>query len=103
MSPSRLDDFGAGSTAFRHLKHFCFDILKIDGQFARSVDDDPDNQVVTEALISLGRHFDMLVVAESVETEAEAKWLAQAGVDCMQGYFFAVPSLKPPWETPAPS
>ena len=38
-------------TAFRHLKHFCFDILKIDGQFARSVDDDPDNQVVTEALI----------------------------------------------------
>jgi EAL domain-containing protein (putative c-di-GMP-specific phosphodiesterase class I) len=49
-----LDDFGAGNTAFRHLKHFCFDILKIDGQYARGVDHDPDNQVVTEALISLG-------------------------------------------------
>jgi EAL domain-containing protein (putative c-di-GMP-specific phosphodiesterase class I) len=49
-----LDDFGAGDTAFRHLKHFCFDILKIDGQYARGVDQDPDNQVVTEALISLG-------------------------------------------------
>jgi EAL domain-containing protein (putative c-di-GMP-specific phosphodiesterase class I) len=95
-----LDDFGAGNTAFRHLKHFCFDILKIDGQYARGVDHDPDNQVVTEALISLGQHFDMLVVSESVETEAEAKWLARAGVDCMQGYYFAVPSLKPPWDTP---
>jgi EAL domain-containing protein (putative c-di-GMP-specific phosphodiesterase class I) len=42
----------------------------------------------------------MLVVAEAVETEAEATWLAEAGVDCMQGYFFAVPSLKPPWDAP---
>ena len=98
-----LDDFGAGNTAFRHLKHFCFDILKIDGQYARDIDRDADNQVVTEALISLGRHFDMLVVAEAVESEAEAKWLAEAGIDGMQGYFFAVPSLKPPWETPTRS
>jgi EAL domain-containing protein (putative c-di-GMP-specific phosphodiesterase class I) len=92
-----LDDFGAGYTAFRHLKQFCFDILKIDGQFARSIDTDADNQVLTEALISLGRHFDMLVVSEAVETEAEARWLAAAGVDCMQGYYFGAPSVNPPW------
>lgn len=92
-----LDDFGAGYTAFRHLKQFCFDILKIDGQFARNVDTDPDNQVLCEALISLARHFDMLVVSEAVETEAEARWLAAAGVDCLQGYHFAAPSLSPPW------
>jgi EAL domain-containing protein (putative c-di-GMP-specific phosphodiesterase class I) len=96
-----LDDFGAGNTAFRHLKHFCFDILKIDGQYARAVDRDADNQVVTEAMISIARHFDMLVVAESVETEAEATWLTEAGVDGLQGYYFAVPSLKPPWD-PSP-
>ncbi|MEQ8366863.1 MAG: EAL domain-containing protein, partial [Roseicyclus sp.] len=66
-----LDDFGAGHTAFRHLRNFCFDILKIDGQFARAVDADPDNQVLNEALISLARHFDMLVVSEAVETEGE--------------------------------
>lgn len=94
-----LDDFGAGYTAFRHLRHFCFDILKIDGQFARNVEADPDNQVLCEALISLGRHFDMLVVSEAVETEAEARWLAAAGVDCLQGYHFAAPSLRPPWMT----
>lgn len=92
-----LDDFGAGYTAFRHLRHFCFDILKIDGQFARNVDTDADNQVLNEALISLARHFDMLVVSEAVETEAEAAWLASAGVDCLQGYFFAAPTMAPPW------
>lgn len=96
-----LDDFGAGQTAFRHLRRFCFDILKIDGQFSRNVDSDPDNQVLCAALISLGRHFDMIVVAESVETEAEAAWLAKAGVDCLQGYYFAVPSITPPWHKPA--
>lgn len=93
-----LDDFGAGHTAFRHLRNFCFDILRIDGQFARAVDADPDNQVLNEALISLARHFDMLVVSEAVETEGEAKWLAAAGVDCMQGYYFGAPSMTPPWK-----
>lgn len=92
-----LDDFGAGHTAFRHLRHFCFDILKIDGQFSRNVDTDPDNQVLCAALISLGRHFDMIVVAEAVETAGEAAWLATAGLDCLQGYFFAVPTITPPW------
>ena len=91
-----LDDFGAGYTAFRHLRHFCFDILKIDGQFARDVEADPDNQVLCEALISLGRHFDMLVVSEAVETAAAARWLTAAGVDCLQGYHFAAPSMAPP-------
>jgi EAL domain-containing protein (putative c-di-GMP-specific phosphodiesterase class I) len=97
-----LDDFGAGYTAFRHLRHFCFDILKIDGQFARNVDHDADNQVLNEALISLGRHFDMLVVSEAVETREEAVWLAAAGVDCLQGYYYAAPSMTPPWRKSEP-
>jgi len=91
-----LDDFGAGYTAFRHFKTFYFDILKIDGQFSRNVADDADNQVLTEALISLARHFDMMVVAEAVETAAEAQWLVRAGVDCLQGYYYGAPTMKLP-------
>lgn len=91
-----LDDFGAGNTAFRHLKHLCFDMLKIDGQFARDIASDADNQVLYEALIALARNFDMLVVAEAVETREEAEWLVRAGVDCLQGYYYGVPSLTPP-------
>ncbi len=91
-----LDDFGAGYTAFRHFKTFYFDILKIDGQFTRNVAEDADNQVLSEALIGLAHHFDMLVVSESVETATDAQWLAQAGVDCMQGYYYGAPSMKLP-------
>jgi EAL domain-containing protein (putative c-di-GMP-specific phosphodiesterase class I) len=91
-----LDDFGAGNTAFRHLRHLCFDILKVDGQFARDIATDADNQVLYEALIALARNFDMLVVSEAVETREEAEWLVRAGVDCLQGYYYGVPTLTPP-------
>jgi len=60
------------------------------------VADDADNQVLTEALISLARHFDMMVVAEAVETAAEAQWLVRAGVDCLQGYYYGAPTMKLP-------
>jgi EAL domain-containing protein (putative c-di-GMP-specific phosphodiesterase class I) len=90
-----LDDFGAGFTAFRYLREFFFDLVKIDGQFVRGIAGDPDNQVLTQALVGIGRHFDMFVVAESVETAEDAAWLAAAGVDCLQGYLFGAPTLKP--------
>ncbi len=90
-----LDDFGAGFTAFRHLKEFYFDILKIDGQFIRGIDADADNRVLTEALATIGRQFDMVTVAESVETVAEAEVLRAAGIDCLQGFLFGAPTVKP--------
>lgn len=98
-----LDDFGAGYTAIRHFKDFFFDILKIDGQFIRAIDSDPDNQALTGALTSIGRHFDMFVVAEAVETAAEAEYLIAMGIDCLQGYLFGAPALKPHWMTDAPA
>ncbi|TCP62768.1 EAL domain-containing protein (putative c-di-GMP-specific phosphodiesterase class I) [Rhodovulum bhavnagarense] len=92
-----LDDFGAGYTAFRYLREFYFDLIKIDGQFIRGIAESPDNQVLTAALISIAQQFDMFTVAENVETAHEAAWLAAAGIDCMQGYAFGAPSLVPPW------
>jgi EAL domain-containing protein (putative c-di-GMP-specific phosphodiesterase class I) len=95
-----LDDFGAGFTSFRYLRDFFFDIVKIDGQFVRGVARDADNQVLTAALISIGRHFDMVVAAESVESAEDAGWLAAAGIDVMQGYHFGAPTLHPAWAEP---
>lgn len=92
-----LDDFGAGMTAFRYFKDFQFDIVKIDGQFIRGIHANSDNQVLTQALASIGRHFDMVVVAESVEELADAEWLRTAGIDCLQGYLFGAPTVKPHW------
>ena len=92
-----LDDFGAGFTAFRYFKDFFFDILKIDGQFIRNVHADRDNQALTRALMSVGAHFEMLTVAISVESVADAEWLRAAGVGCMQGYLFGAPTVEPAW------
>ncbi|MGB3316668.1 MAG: EAL domain-containing protein [Albidovulum sp.] len=95
-----LDDFGAGYTSFRYLREFYFDILKIDGQFIRGVADNPDNQVLTQALMSIAHHFDMFAVAESVENAQDAAWLTGIGMDCMQGYYYGAPTVVPPWRMP---
>lgn len=92
-----LDDFGAGNTAFRYFRDFFFDVIKIDGQFIRNIHADRDNQALTRALMSIGQHFDMLTVAESVEEVADAEWLQAAGIGCMQGYLFGAPTVRPDW------
>lgn len=92
-----LDDFGAGLTSFALLRDFLFDIVKIDGRFTRGLHDDPDNRAVTAALLSVARHLDMLAVVEAVERPEEAAVLATMGVDCLQGFLFGAPTLRPPW------
>ena len=94
-----LDDFGSGHTALRYFKDFFFDVLKIDGQFIKSIDTDPDNQALVKAMIGIAKHFDMLTAAEFVETRAEAETLIALGTDCLQGYFFSAPSTRPRWAT----
>lgn len=88
-----LDGFGAGLTAFRHLKDFFFDLVKIDKSFIRGIHDDPDNQVVTEALIMVAHQFEMFVVADGVESAQEAAFMTKLGADCLQGYHFGVPKF----------
>ncbi len=92
-----IDDFGAGYTALRHFKDFRFDILKIDGQFCSGIATDPDNQVLVGAMIKIAEQFDMFTVAEKVETPTDADCLAALGADCLQGFLFAAPSVRPPW------
>jgi len=92
-----LDDFGSGFTALRYLKDFYFDILKIDMQFCHGIADDRDTQVLTRAMIQIGQHFDMLVVAEGVERAQDVELLMQMGVDCLQGYYFSAPEVRPGW------
>jgi EAL domain-containing protein (putative c-di-GMP-specific phosphodiesterase class I) len=92
-----LDNFGAGFTSFKFLKTFYFDILKIDGTFIRDIANDADNQVLTAAMMNIGRQFDMVTVAQNVEKQADAAYLTALGIDCMQGYRFGAPTVRPPW------
>ena len=95
-----IDDFGAGYTSFRYLRDFSFDLIKIDGQFIREIAAHRDNQVLTQALMSIARHFDMFTVAEQVETADDAAFLIELGIDCLQGFYFGAPTISPPWRSP---
>lgn len=92
-----IDDFGAGYTSFRYLKDLYFDILKIDGAYCRGISESPDNQALVRAMVDLGRHFDMFTVAEAVETHDDAEMLVEIGLDCLQGYYFGAPTIRPYW------
>jgi len=92
-----LDDFGAGHTAIRYFRDFFFDAVKIDGQFIRDIHASPDNQALTRALVATAQQFEMLTIAESVESAADAEFLVSIGVDCLQGYLFGAPTVRPPW------
>ncbi|KIC50328.1 EAL domain-containing protein [Tateyamaria sp. ANG-S1] len=92
-----LDDFGAGYTALRYFKDFFFDVLKIDMEFCHGIADDPDTQALTSAIIQIGHHFDMLVVAEGVERQEDVRMLTQMGADCLQGFYFQAPQVRPTW------
>jgi EAL domain-containing protein (putative c-di-GMP-specific phosphodiesterase class I) len=92
-----LDDFGAGYTSFRHLRDLRFDIVKIDGGFVRDLHKNGHNQMFVGMLAEIGRKFDMIAVAEFVETEDEVLALRELGVDFCQGYHFGKPQLAPKW------
>lgn len=90
-----LDDFGAGVTGFRHFRDFRFDMVKLDGGFVEGVARSRDSQALVGCLMGAARHFEMMVVAERVESPADAAWLVGAGVDCLQGHLYGRPSVRP--------
>jgi len=92
-----LDDFGSGQTAIKHFRDFYFDILKIDGQFISGIARNPDNRVLTRALVAIADAFDMLTVAQFIESAEDADEVTRLGVDCLQGYHFGSPTVRPAW------
>jgi len=94
-----IDDFGAGHTSIGQLGKFRFDFLKIDGSYIQDIENNQDHQFLISSMISIARHFEMVSIAEMVESEEAAQILTDLGVDCLQGYEFGKPELAPKWLT----
>ena len=88
-----IDDFGAGHTSFRHLRHFPVDLLKIDGAFVQNLSRSGDDRFFVRTLVDLAHHLNITTVAEWVEDEETALLLAGWGVDYLQGRHCGVPAL----------
>ena len=86
-----IDDFGTGYSSLAYLKQFPVDTLKIDKAFITDVSSDNDDVAIVEAVLGLGKHFNMKVVAEGIEDEDQLNFLKSSGCDVAQGYFISKP------------
>jgi diguanylate cyclase len=86
-----IDDFGSGYSSLSYLHFFPIDTLKIDQSFIRSLSKEQGSRVLVKAIIGLAHNLGMKVIAEGVETAADAEFLRSLGCEYIQGYFFSRP------------
>ncbi len=86
-----LDDFGTGHASLIHLRRLPVTRLKIDRAFVTGLEERPAECAIVEGLVVMARGLGLGLVAEGIETRAEADTLAALGCDAAQGYLFAKP------------
>lgn len=107
-----IDDFGSGYASLSYLKQLPVNELKIDQSFIKDIFEKPQGLAILEGVISMSHAFDVLIVAEGVETEEHIDLLLKLGVEFMQGYEISRPMevgkvlewvesyrTKPDWKT----
>ena len=86
-----IDDFGTGYSNLGYLHRMPLYELKIDKSFIHDTADDANGKAIVQSILAMGAHLGLRIVAEGVETPAQAQFLAQHGAPDMQGYLFARP------------
>lgn len=86
-----IDDFGTGYSGLSYLMRYRFDVLKIDRSFVQGLPDDPRNTAIVQAIVAMARALDYRVVAEGVETFAQADSLRGYGCTEVQGFLYGRP------------
>jgi diguanylate cyclase (GGDEF)-like protein/PAS domain S-box-containing protein len=86
-----LDDFGTGYSSLSYLHRLPIDVLKIDASFVSQLEKDAQKAELVRTIVLIGRNLDKTVVAEGVETAAQAERLKALECDYGQGYFWSPP------------
>jgi EAL domain-containing protein (putative c-di-GMP-specific phosphodiesterase class I) len=86
-----IDDFGTGHSSLGYLRKFNVDFLKIDQSFVAMIGVDALSRHILDTIIELSAKLDLGIVAEGVETQAQADYLTAHNVNFLQGYLYGKP------------
>ena len=86
-----IDDFGTGYSSLAYLKRLPVSEVKIDKRFVDGLGQDPEDEAITDAILSMARALGLRTVAEGVESSAQLDWLRRHHCDAAQGFLLARP------------
>lgn len=86
-----LDDYGSGYSNMNYMLNLPFKMIKIDKYIVWSAFEEERSNVALTATVQMIRKLGMTVLAEGVETKAQAEWLTELGCDYLQGYYYSKP------------
>ncbi|MFL9926645.1 EAL domain-containing protein [Herbaspirillum lusitanum] len=89
-----IDDFGAGYAGLNLLAEYQPDLVKIDMDLVRNIDQKQPRQAIVAGITRICKDLNIRVLAEGIETRAERDFLLGTGISLMQGYWFAKPLFK---------
>ena len=89
-----IDDFGTGYSSLAYLKKLPVSALKIDREFVKDIMIDEEDKSIVNAIISMAKALNKKTIAEGVEEKEIVECLKKAGVDYIQGFYFAKPMPK---------
>jgi EAL domain-containing protein (putative c-di-GMP-specific phosphodiesterase class I) len=90
-----VDDFGTGYSNLSYLTHLPIQAIKIDQRFVRGLEQNKNDEAVTQAIIALSHSLGLRVIAEGVETIAQFEYLRSHGCEEAQGYLISRPLEEP--------
>ncbi|TAL55958.1 cyclic di-GMP phosphodiesterase [Pandoraea sp.] len=93
-----LDDFGTGYSSLSQLARIPLDVIKLDRSFVAGIDTNTKSQALVRSMAAIAQELRFAVIAEGVETRAEADFLKQVGVDYAQGFLYGKPMTAEEFE-----